>query len=232
MSSRITERSFIEHLKRGVKRTYDLMAQVTDYHGKPVTTEYILTSDLAREFMEAGYEVRVEPVYRKLLTAITVRSGEFSSLRETMGSKRADLALVHSNVFLIAAIEIKINVSTLSPLKKDICKITDAFSYIKPTYQKKLIGACLFQVHVPGKDDRWKIDEIRAAFARKIRHIRASLSEYKQQNKSFRFNLVSLQSARTGIFERAVDFDPNLEQETLGSHGHITRYYAIIIKCF
>jgi hypothetical protein len=35
-------------LRKGVQRSVDLIARITEYHGGPVTTEYMLTSDIAR----------------------------------------------------------------------------------------------------------------------------------------------------------------------------------------
>jgi hypothetical protein len=48
MRDEMTESDLLSLLCSGVKRSSDLIAQITDYHGGPVTTEYILTSDIAR----------------------------------------------------------------------------------------------------------------------------------------------------------------------------------------
>ena len=55
---KISEDALISGLRRGVERTKSLIAHWTDYHGGPTTTEYLLTSDIAREFIEAYYETR------------------------------------------------------------------------------------------------------------------------------------------------------------------------------
>jgi hypothetical protein len=60
-------------LGNGVARSRDMIARITDYHGGPVTTEYMLTSDIARELIEHNYEVEVECLNRKMVNGETMR---------------------------------------------------------------------------------------------------------------------------------------------------------------
>jgi hypothetical protein len=67
----IDENAFLEALTRCVARTTNLIAKATDSHGGPVMTEYLLTADIAREFIEPGYPVTVECPNRTFVNAMT-----------------------------------------------------------------------------------------------------------------------------------------------------------------
>lgn len=206
------------------------MARVTEYHGKPVTTEYLLTADCAREFMENDYEVRVEAIYHRLATALTGDTDWYPAMYNQFGKRRADIALMHDEHFLNAVIEIKIGASSLKSLIYDLGKITKCFSFFNLKYRSQLIGASIFQVHVAGHDRSWEIKSIRRSFARKITKIRAGLATHATMNTRFNFRMISLQSPCDGIVEREIENDPSSGERTLGQHGHITRYYAIIVR--
>lgn len=64
MSHPISRADFIEMLKDGVKRTSDFMAALTEYHGGPTKTEYLLTSNIARAILDKCHEVKVECLRR------------------------------------------------------------------------------------------------------------------------------------------------------------------------
>ena len=55
----ISDTVFINILKGGVQRTSRFMRELTDFRGGPVKTEYVLTTDIAREFLAQKYGVRV-----------------------------------------------------------------------------------------------------------------------------------------------------------------------------
>jgi hypothetical protein len=69
----MTESELLSLLRNGVKRSSGLIAQITDYHGGPVTTEYILTTDIARELIEKGHQVKIEYLNRYFANGMTIR---------------------------------------------------------------------------------------------------------------------------------------------------------------
>ena len=48
-------------------------AHAIDYHPGPTTTEYLLTADIARKFIEVHFATRVEFLNRKVVNALTER---------------------------------------------------------------------------------------------------------------------------------------------------------------
>lgn len=65
------EDEVLEALAKGVRRTSDLIRQAAEYHGGAVRTEYLLTADIAREFIERHFQVKVECLNRSLVNALT-----------------------------------------------------------------------------------------------------------------------------------------------------------------
>lgn len=109
MQGPIDEARFIELLSKGVGRTADFMAMLTNYHGGPTETEYILTADIARAFAEEDYEVGVEVKNRSLLNGATQRRSAPS--RSELGSIRTDVAVVSSGIVPQAMIEVSTSVA-------------------------------------------------------------------------------------------------------------------------
>jgi hypothetical protein len=144
----IEKNAFLEALKHGVARTANLIATATDYHGGPVMTEYLLTADIAREFIERDYPVTVECHNRMFVNAMTglkaARPGKL------LRSKRTDVAIVELGLIPLALIEVKIRVKKLRAIKGDLDKITTTMSLLKANFAAKVIGAVVFQVHIPG----------------------------------------------------------------------------------
>ncbi|MFC0808338.1 hypothetical protein ACFHWW_23165 [Ensifer sp. P24N7] len=74
MNQELTRSKFVSILKDGVSRTETFMAYLTEYHGAPTRTEYMLTADIARAFLDKYYEVSVEFLNRELVSsALTKR---------------------------------------------------------------------------------------------------------------------------------------------------------------
>ena len=53
----LSEEQLIDGLKKGAARAQDLIALATEFHGGPITTEYLLTSFIAAEF--AGRDLAI-----------------------------------------------------------------------------------------------------------------------------------------------------------------------------
>lgn len=226
MIDEIPEADFLEGLRCGVKRTTDLMARITDYHGGQVRTEYIMTADLAREFMERGFEVRVECLSRQLVKGMTALRA--ATPRKLLRSKRFDVALVENQILPKAIIEVKIGAKKLSRLKGDLDKITTTIGMMKAKFAAQTIGAAVFQVHVPGSRARYLAEHFKATVEKAEEGIKAELEVYALSRPGFRFAMHPLQSANAGIVER--DVEGLGDDQAWGQHGHATRYHAILIR--
>lgn len=217
MPDRISEEDLIGRLKRGVARTANLIAHATDYHGGPTTTEYLLTADIAREFIEADYDTHVEFLIRDFVSTLTALQPPLPL--PPLKGKRTDIVLVNTKVIPIALIEVKIGVASLNGICVDLDKITDVFRRLNSTHASKLIGAVVFQVHIGAAKFRTTSQLLKTAIERKEKQIRSELSDYENRNSSFSFRMVARQGPDDGI--SASDED---------NYGHATRYHAVVIR--
>lgn len=222
----IDEASFLEALTAGVRRTTDLIARITEYHGDAVRTEYMITADLAREFMERGHEVKVECLNRKLVNGMVA----LKSARpfKVLKSMRTDVAILRDSLIPLAMVEVKIGVKTLRPLKADLKKITDTIAMMQAKYAAKVIGAAVFQVHIPGSRSRYYAEQFKAAAEKAEKGIETELTTYAAGYPEFRFTMHALQGANDGFVGR--DLEPDGDSFAWGQHGHATRYHAILIR--
>ena len=214
---KISEDALISGLRRGVERTKSLIAHWTDYHGGPTTTEYLLTSDIAREFIEAYYETRVEFLNRRLVNGLTALKP--APALDPLNSKRTDVVLLYGDLIPVAVSEVKIGVATLNGISGDLDKITDTFRRLNSTSASKVIGAVVFQVHIGTTKTRNTMAELKAEIEKKERRIKTALSVYAKDNDGFAFRMVSLQGPDEGI--AASDED---------NSGHATRYHVVVIR--
>lgn len=217
MTYKISEETLIEHLKKGVRRTTDLVATVTDYHGGPTTTEYLVTSDIAREFIEANYETQVEFLNRRVVNGITALVPRPNKIK--LGSKRTDVALIHTPLIPLALIEVKIGVVSLNGIKVDLDKITDTFACLNATHASKVLGAVVFQMSVAATKKRITTSDLKTAIKEKQRAIKIQLLAYLKTKPGFTFRLVALQGPNDGI-----------SASDKGNDGHATRFYAVLIR--
>lgn len=188
----IPEAEFLEALQRGVRRTTDLIARVTEYHGGPVQTEYMITADLAREFMERDFEVKVECLNRNLVNGMTALKGV--TPRKELGAMRTDVAIVQDNLIPLALIEVKIGVKKLGRLKDDLDKITATIALMKARFAAQVIGAAVFQVHIPGTCARYSDHQFKTAAEEVETGLEAKVGSYASSRPDFSFSMHSLQS--------------------------------------
>jgi hypothetical protein len=224
--SDINENAFLEALKHGVARTTNLIAKATDYHGGPVMTEYLLTADIAREFIERDYPVTVECHNRMFVNAMTGLKA--AQPRKLLRSKRTDVAILEDRLIPLALIEVKIRVKKLNAIKGDLDKITTTMSLLKANFAAKVIGAIVFQVHIPGARNRTYAAEFKSAVVKLEKRLQAELDSYAPSRLDFRFTMHPLQSDDGGIVEREIE--GHGEEAAWGTDGHATRYHVIIIR--
>lgn len=222
-----SEAEFIDALRKGVERTINLMAVVTDFHGGGVRTEYLLTADLAREFVERGLgvAVAVECLNRRIANAMVVKQ---DANVKTLRSKRTDVAIFQDQIFPIAIIEVKIGVSKIGKIKSDLDKITHTMNLMNSTAASRVYGAEVIQIHVPGSIRRYLENHFKSAIEKIESKLRDDVSKYAATRPGYSFEVISLQDAEAGISERQIDDENGVK--VWGKHGHATRYHAILIK--
>ncbi len=226
MQIEIKDEVLLGLLRQGVMRSSDLIAKITDYHGGSVTTEYMITSDIARVLIKLGYEVEVEYLNRKKVNGMTMRKS--GPPVKTFGSQSTDVAVLKDNLIPLAVIEVKIGVKTLNAIKGDILKITDTIRSLKPQYASRVRGASIFQVHVAGSTKRYKKEHLKAAIQQVEKSLRDELNAYGRKDADFRFSFRAFQTGDEGIVPREVEHDG--DSSAWGQHGHATRFYAVLIR--
>lgn len=228
MQGQISELEFVNILETGTRSTTEFMARLTDYHGTAVETEYILTADIARAFLDKGHDVRVEYLNRLLVNKLVQRSSW--TPKRVLGAQRTDVVVTFSDIIPRAIVEVKIGVGgSLAPIEDDLQKIAATIDGMKVNYAAQVRAASVFQVHVLGR--RNEIDTVR--LKKRIQDIDQSLTvnlaAFAPTWPDFTFALVPLQGQSEGFVATSIEHDESGGAE-LGATGHATRYYAIIIK--
>lgn len=224
----ITEENFVETLRRGVTRTSSFMAQLTDFHGGPTKTEYLLTSDIARAFLENHEEVRLEHQNRFLINVRT-------KLRDcpnggNIGRRRTDVVVLHSGILPKAMIEVKIGVGgTLSKVSDDLIKMAETIRSMKADIARKVRVASVFQTHMVASRSDVDALKLRARMQERERKLEKAISVFETVWPDFSFKLVSLQGQDTGFVATEICEEEDGSM-SLGQKGHATRYYAIIMS--
>lgn len=225
-SQALTDQQLLDALRAGVARSSNLIAWTTNFHGGPVTTEYILTADIARELIDRHYEVAVEFANRKLVNGLTARKGV--KARKSLGSRRTDVVVLNDSLVPAALIEVKIGVRSLGKIRGDLTKLTGTIALLKSRYAARVAATVVYQVHVTGTDKiEWR-DQLLTAIQKIEKRIEGELETYRLTDPGYSFAIHPLQSPDEGITERAIDDDGH--EKTLGAHGHATRFYAVLIR--
>lgn len=226
VSQALADQQLLDALRAGVERSSNLIAWITNFHGGPVTTEYILTADIARELIDRNYEVAVEYANRKLVNGLTAKKGV--KARKLLGSRRTDIVVLSDGLVPSALVEVKIGVRSLSKIKGDLKKLTGTIALLKSRYAARVVAAAVYQVHVTGTDKiEWR-DQLLPAIQKIEKRIERELAAYGLTDLGYSFAIHPLQSPDEGIVERAIEDDGH--EKSLGAHGHATRFYAVLIR--
>lgn len=221
------EQDLLSGLKAGVERSRRFMEELTEYHGGPVATEYLITTDIAREFLERGHHVQVEALNRHFCSLLTADNARLA--RVALGSKRTDVAIGDS-LTPDAIVEVKIRISTLAGLVDDLDKLSSTIRFMKATRQKKILAACVFQTHIAATKVRWRLEDFIAASQQLEEGLRTELFTYAQQWPDFTFEMRDLQDRPAdGIVNHGVECNDDGSEE-MGADGHATRYHAVLVK--
>lgn len=217
---------FLDIIKEGVRVSIHYTAQLTDFHGGPLETEYLLTTDIARAFLAHGYPASVEPLYRQLIVAGKQRHDKPVP---RFGARRADVAVVDLNRGLQALVEVKISPvgRTLGKIKTDLDKMAQLVRAMGPGSAAKANIAAVFQVHVKGRG----VEDIGITrLASKLQGIKMGLKKdleaFAKGRPDFDYKLVSLTSLTDSVTPTQV-YDAPGELPELGPDGHATAYFAI-----
>lgn len=222
----VSETDLIDGLKAGVRRTRKFMAQVTDFHGGPAETEYLITTDIARAFLDRQQEVCVEALNRDFCHALA--SNAVREARVSLGLQRTDVAL-GDHLMPSALIEVKIRVRSLGGIVGDLNKMISTMVWMKPSRHRSILAASVFQVYAPATKKRWEREHFEKAVARTERKLEAELKVFAVGRPDFEFRLHRLHDPADGI----EDFSLEETEDGLlsyGQPGHAVSYYAVIIK--
>lgn len=213
----ISETQLIAKVKAGVHRTMTLMHLASNFHGKPIAIEYLLTTDIYREFLDTFPETDVELQYRKVINALTSddpRSG-CKKVRRT----RADIAIRYSPMIAVAFIELKIGIAKLRGIKGDLDKLVTVYGILKPSHARRLRGAVVFQMHVVEKKRLLGVEKLLATMDRKEENLKGELAGYAKAHPHLRFRMEPLQN-------NAGSATPGDEDED----GYCIRNYIILVR--
>jgi hypothetical protein len=234
MNFPIPDYKLLSLLKLGVKRTTDLIANVTDFHGGPLRIEYMLTADLAREFMEQDVPVTVECLYRDLLNTLTQQNKRerkkdktYTRRKKKLGTTRTDLVL-GNELTPFAIVEVKIGTRKLNGVATDLSKIANIIRLMNARYAAKVVGAGVFQVHLAAKPSCSTKAQFKAAARKLRRQMVSQLKDLGKSNPDFRYRLYALQSPEAGIFEQEIEKENG--EKILGRDGHVTQYFAVLVR--
>jgi hypothetical protein len=221
----ISETDFIDALKCGVQRTRDLIGRLTDYHGGAVKTEYLITADIAREFVERGYEVSVECLNRHMVNAMTELEG---AARKNLHSKRTDVAIMKDGIIPLAIIEVKIRANKFARIQQDLDKITSTMRMMQANFASKVIGASVFEMHIAGSRKRYSVEQFKAAALNIESAFEKQMQGYALKKPDFAFTMELLQSPDSGVVGREIESVGG--ELAWGQDGHATRYHVILIR--
>ena len=228
MPNSISRDDFIGVLKDGVRRTAEFMADVTEYHGGPAFTEYLLTSDIARAMISKHFQVKVECRRRDFLNPLIVPHG--ARLVGRFSSSRADIGVFDGPLFPRAIVEVKTGVGgTLRKVIPDLERNCNILSSMTANSALAMQAAAVFEVHVRGRSCDFKLDRLKTRISAIEAKLKAELTCFAKSQPSFFFEFVPLQDRNQGYTPTEIE-DEHTDHPTLGRNGHATRYYAILIK--
>lgn len=230
MSHCISRNDFIDVLKDGVKRTTDFLANLTEYHGGPANTEYLLTSDIARAMLSKypNVSVKVECMRQDFLNMFTISSGAKPERR--FGTTRADIGVFDTPLMPRAVVEVKLGVGgTLRKVIPDLKRNCNILNSMEASIASKMHAAAVFEVHVGGRSGDIEIHRLKKKIAKIEAKLTAELARFAGNQPNFSFDFVPLQGANQGYTPTEIE-DEETDHPSLGREGHATRYYAIVIN--
>lgn len=224
---KMNEDQLLEGLRAGVRRTGAFVAALTDYHGGPTETEYLLTYDVARAFLEAGRQVGVErqsqTIYNLLTTSLPKEA------KKLVGQQRVDV-VVGESIFPDALIEIKIRIKTVAGIRGDLEKLVKTLEPLNAKALRSMEGVSLFQLHLDHAGGRTTPEDFIAPLAAHEQRFVTDLSTFAENWPEFTFDFRPLHlSPYEGITAQSIDEDVD-GSPVLAAPAYATRYYAVLVR--
>lgn len=219
------ERSLIEDVKQGVSETVNFIGELTEYHGEPVKTEYIITVNIARSLLQRFLGlVAIEYLINQIKghALISDDSKEF-----LLGSQRFDVVVL-DQISPLLIVEIKIKSNSLSKFKRDILKIMSYMEYLKHSHASKVLGLCVFQTEVYALSSQ-SLAQTTKRIHKVEAKIQKQLEAFSALHPSFEFEIVPFQGPSERIYDDEMIEDVD-GTPMLGKRGYAARYHAVLIR--
>jgi hypothetical protein len=216
----------IDAVGDGVVELKNLMARLTEYHGGPTATEYLLTGDIARALVERQIDgVAVECPYKRLLSLWN----SVAPVPNFRGA-RADIAVVNFTDPPTAVIEIKIRVTRFRHIKNDVLRVVRLLNAIKPALRKRTIGLVVFQISVRARLNWYSAERVLSKAVEIEARMQNELNSFWARHPDYEFAWLPLQGADEGAVGRELEGNHGDPDAAWGEPGHATRYHALMVQ--
>lgn len=228
---RLDEQEFIDILKAGIRSFQTYMMKLTDFHGAPATTEYLLTADIARAFLEAGRPAKVETLYRSLVTPM---NRDRDRPQTSFGRTRADITVADAGRFQ-AIVEVKISGTgqRLGLVRTDLNKIAGLMKALGPRSARSIRAAVVFQTsfasRVGQEAEHVETTLLLQKLDRVEQDLHAELATFASGDGEIGYELVRLLEPREAVTATQVFTEPDGSCE-LGQAGHVVQYHAVLLR--
>jgi hypothetical protein len=219
------EEGWLTDVGSGIAAALSFIGELTDYHGEPVSTEYILTVHIAKALLaRASPQVAVEYLVNRIEGHVLIHD---KPQPFTLGSQRFDVAILDS-VAPVFIVEVKIGVSRIRKLADDLHKIMAYLDYLKPAYATGVLGSCVFQTHVEALGPR-HLDQTTRRIHKMEKEVKEGLAAFAAANPRFESDWRPFQGPNDRIFddERTQDIDGTPMH---GRLGYAARYHAVLVR--
>ena len=214
-------------LRDGVRATQSFMAQLTEYRGGPINTEYLIVGDIARAFLKRHSVVTVEGLSRKFCNVLTAL--DTSAARKALKGKRTDIIL-GDPLSVEAFIEVKIRIKSYKGIAGDLAKLRDTIDHMTPNRKRSVFGVVVFEMHLKSTKKRFNIKYFITDVRKFEKKFEADILRNRKNFPQYSLEIKDLMADKIdGIVDREIDEDID-GTPMWGDNGHATRYYAIIIK--
>lgn len=219
------QQAHFDLVRQGVATTDAYLHELTDYHGGPLKTEYVLTTDIARALLAGQQKVGTEFLANKVKDHLYYRAKQASF---TLGSRRFDVVALDPVGLPQLAVEIKIGVDSLKKLEGDLRKIIDFLESARAGFATRFLGLVVFQVH-RGTRKHGELARISKGVARLEKGLKQQLATFAKGWSAYELAMMSFQGPNERIYDDEVEVEED-GLKTLGRTCHATRYHAIVIR--
>lgn len=210
---------------KGVSATDAYLHQLTDYHGGPLKTEYVLTTDIARALLAGQKMVATEFLANTVKDHIYYRNKQASF---TLGSRRFDVACLDLAGLPELVVEIKVGVGSLKKLEGDLRKIIDFLKSARAGFANRCLGLIVFQVH-RGTRNHGQLTRIGKEMTKLENALKQQLATFAIGWSGYEFAMMPFQGPNDRIYDDEVELEEG-GSKTLGRTSHATRYHAIALR--